>query len=114
MRTVIRVESANCSWCMNAVRDELLARPLVHHVQMSAMAGCWEVVHDHDDPSALVDLLQQSLHGWQVASNGEIVQVTTSPVVAGECSWHSASADAAAPCEHGSGPGPSASRDATG
>jgi len=94
MHTLVRVENANCSWCMNAVRDELLARPLVRDVQMSATAGCLEVEHDHDDPSALTGLLQQSLRGWQVADNGEIVQVTTNPTLTGECTLH-------APAERG-------------
>lgn len=91
MHTRIRVENANCTWCMNAVRDELLARPLVRHVEMSAMAGCWEVDHDHDDVSELIALLRQSLNGWQVADNGEIVAVKTGPTVSGECVWHPSS-----------------------
>lgn len=73
---------------MNAVRDELLARPLVRHVRMSAMSGCLEVDHDHDDPSALTGLLQQSLRGWQVTDNGEIVQLTTNPTLTSECALH--------------------------
>lgn len=56
---------------------------------MSATAGCLEVDHDHDDPSALTDLLLQSLHGWQVADNGEIVMVTTDPELTHECALHS-------------------------
>lgn len=88
MRTLIRVRNANCTYCMAAVREELLARPLVHAVRMSAMAGCLEVDHDHDDPSALTDLLQQSLRGWQAADNGEVVSVTTSPELSEECAWH--------------------------
>jgi copper chaperone CopZ len=85
MRTLISVENANCSYCMNAVRDELLARPLVHHVEMSPRAGCLEVEHDHDDPSALVGLLRQSLHGWRVTDNGEVVMVMTKPGLAHVC-----------------------------
>ena len=72
-------------------------------------------------PAGLVETRRTPLFDFRslpdalaLASNGEIVPITPSPVVAGECSWHSATADAAAPCEHGSGPGPSASRDATG
>lgn len=73
---------------MNAMRDELLARPLVRRVQMSAIAGCLEVDHDHDDPSALTGLLQQSLRGYRVTDNGEIVQITTNPTLTGECAVH--------------------------
>lgn len=88
MHTLIRVENANCTFCMNAVREELLARPLVHSVEMSATAGCLEVDHDHDDVSELTGLLRRSLYGWQVADNGEIVAVNTGSTVSGECAWH--------------------------
>lgn len=43
IHTFVRVEDANCSWRINAVRAELLARPLVRRVRMSATAGCFEV-----------------------------------------------------------------------
>jgi len=41
MRTLIRVDNANCTYCMNHVRDALLARPRVNAVRSSAVAGCW-------------------------------------------------------------------------
>lgn len=88
MQTMIRVENANCSYCMNAVKDDLLARPRVHDVQLSAVAGCLVVDHDHDDPAELVELLHQSLHGWEAASNGEIIEVTTASVISDRCEWH--------------------------
>lgn len=50
MRTSVRVEHANCSYCLNAVRDELLAGRLVHDVRMNATAGGLEV--DDDAASA--------------------------------------------------------------
>ncbi|MGY6501013.1 MAG: hypothetical protein ACXIVQ_09005 [Acidimicrobiales bacterium] len=86
MRTQILVENANCTFCIDAVRTELLARPLVRHVEMSATAGCLEVEHDHDDPAALVALLRASLHGSQVADNGEIVMIVTDPTLTHGCS----------------------------
>lgn len=88
MQTMILVQNANCSYCMNAVKDDLLARPQVREVQMNATAGCLVVDHDHDDPAALIALLHQSLHGWQVASNGEIIEVTTDSVISDQCAWH--------------------------
>lgn len=88
MQTMIKVENANCTYCMNAVKDDLLARPRVHDVRMSATAGCVVVDHDHDDPSALIDLLRQSLHGWEVASNGEIISVNTTSKISEHCAWH--------------------------
>ena len=90
MRTVVHVENANCTYCMNEVREELLARPLVHAVHTSATAGCLDVEHD-DDPSALTDVLRRSLHGWQVADNGEVVSVRTMPELADHCTIHPAS-----------------------
>ena len=88
MRTRVRVADANCPYCMNDVRDELLSRPLVHGVHTSAVAGCLEVDHDHDDPGALIAVLQRSLHGWQIADNGEVVMVMTHSELDDECPWH--------------------------
>ncbi|MFP5577568.1 MAG: hypothetical protein ACLGIZ_04935 [Acidimicrobiia bacterium] len=79
---------ANCSYCMNAVREELLARPLVHDVWQSATKGCLEVDHDHDDPGALIEILRRSLHAWEVADNGEIISVATTPEPMDHCPWH--------------------------
>lgn len=88
MRTLINVENANCTYCMNDVRDTLLARPLVHDVRTSVVAGCWEVGHDQDDVAAITDLLRQSLHGWEVADNGEIIMIATSPNASDRCAAH--------------------------
>ncbi len=88
MRTLIRVDNANCTYCMNAVRDALLARPLVHAVRSSAVAGCWEIDHDHDDLDAITNLVRQSLHGWEIADNGEIIMIATTPEVRDRCALH--------------------------
>lgn len=85
MRTLIRVEHANCTHCLNAIEDALMARSLVRAVRLHAADGCIEVDHDHDDPGALVELLQKSLRGWQMAGNGEIVQTPSIPSVAHVC-----------------------------
>lgn len=84
----MRVENANCEYCMNAVRKELLARPMVHDVRMHVAQGCWEVEHDYDDLSAITELLRTSLRGWVVESNGEIMMVATTPEIADRCAWH--------------------------
>lgn len=88
MQTLVRLHNANCTYCMNAVKDELLARPRVNAVQVSAAAGCLQVDHDHDDPSALTAVLRQSLHGWEAADNGEIISVTTSSEISEHCTRH--------------------------
>lgn len=88
MRTLIRVANANCTYCMNDVRDALLACPLVHAVHSSAVAGCWEIDHDRDDLDAITHLLHESLHGWEIANNGEINMIATAPEIHGRCALH--------------------------
>lgn len=68
--------------------DALLARPLVNAIRSSAVAGCWEIDHDHDDLTAITELVRQSLHGWEVADNGEIIMITTTPEVRDHCAVH--------------------------
>jgi hypothetical protein len=93
MRTLIQVDNANCTDCMTAVRDALLARPLVHAVRSSAVSGCWELDHDHDDLHAITDLVRQSLRGWEVADNGEVIMIATTPEVRDRCAWHGVDRD---------------------
>jgi hypothetical protein len=88
MQTLVRVEGANCPLCMNDARDRLLADPLVHEVRMHATAHCWEVDHDYDDTSVITDALRRWLHAWEVADNGEVVMVTTTPEPTEVCRWH--------------------------
>ena len=85
MRTLIRVENANCTDCLNAIQDALMERSLVRSVRLHSADGCIEVEHDHDEPDALVELLRTSLRGWQIADNGEIIQVPSVPAAAHVC-----------------------------
>jgi hypothetical protein len=55
---------------------------------MIITAGCVEVEHDHDDPTALVSLLRGSLRGSEIASNGEIVQIGTAAELTRVCAAH--------------------------
>ena len=89
MRTLVRVSGANCTYCMQDVRDELLVRPRVQEVNLWIHESCLEVVHDHDDAGAITNLLRRSLHGWEVADNGEIVMVVTAPEPIDRCHRHS-------------------------
>lgn len=88
MRTLIRVDSANCVSCMNDARDALLARPLVQAVRSTVTAGCWEIEHDHDDLGEITSLIRGTLHGWEVADNGEIVMIATTLEVRDRCEAH--------------------------
>jgi hypothetical protein len=96
MKTLIRVQNANCPDCLNSIQDTLMARPLVQTVHVHAADGCIEVEHEHDAPEELVELLGRSLRGWRMADNGEIMQVPTSPVVADVCHLHDSRPPAAA------------------
>ncbi len=85
MRTLIRVRNANCTECLNAIHDELLARDQVRAVRIHTADGCLEVEHDHDEPGELIALLQRSLHGWQIADNGEVIEVESIAQIAHVC-----------------------------
>ena len=87
MRTVVELANSNCIWCLNAMAEEVRARPLVRHVQLSASAGCLVVDHEHDDPGALVAGIQHELRGWELADNGEAVMVDLAVHEESECRW---------------------------
>ena len=92
MKTLIRVDNANCPDCLNEIQEALMARSLVRSVHLHAADGCIEVDHDHDAPDELVELLGTSLRGWQMADNGEVMQVPTTPAVAHVCHLHDSQA----------------------
>lgn len=85
MKTFIRLDNANCSDCLNTVSAELTDRPLVNSVELSATSGCLEVDHDNDDPQALLDVLNSSLHGFVLADNGEVVYVQSGAKLSPTC-----------------------------
>ncbi len=85
MRTLIQLHNANCAACLNAIQDQLRSERSVGTVHLDAAHGCIEVEHDHDDPEVIVELLRRSLRGWQIAGNGEIVQVPEAPELTHVC-----------------------------
>ena len=85
MRTLIQLHNANCAECLNAIEDQLRSQREVRSVHLDAAHGCIEVDHDHDDPEVIVALLRHSLRGWQIAGNGEIVQVPETPELTHVC-----------------------------
>lgn len=87
MRTVVQLVNGNCVWCLNAMVNQLRARPLVRHVHLNASAGCLVVDHEHDDPGALIALIQHDLRGWELAGNGEAVMVDLAVHEESQCRW---------------------------
>ncbi len=87
MRTVVQLANSNCAWCLNAMADNLGARPLVHGVEVNAAAGCLVVDHDHDDPAALLAEIHDDLRGWEQADNGEAVMVDLGVHEEAQCRW---------------------------
>jgi hypothetical protein len=85
MRTFIQLHDANWPECLNAVQDRLRRHDRVQAVHLDTSHGCILVDHDHGEPEAIVDLLRRYLHGWQVAGNGEIVQVPETPELVHVC-----------------------------
>ncbi len=84
MRTLMRIDHANCPSCTESTRGVLLTNPMVHDVHMNTTTGCWVIEHD-DDPSTIAEVLQESLHGWKVQSNGEIEMVSTTAEPLDQC-----------------------------
>ena len=98
MKTVVRIENTNCTYCVDDVRKALLAFPLVHTVEMSATTGCLDVEHDYEEVSAIIGLLRDSPLNWDIADNGEIVMVAATCESSGQCASHAnRNSDASAP-----------------
>ncbi len=88
MVTSVAVENANCTYCFNDARERLLQHPAVQRVELDQSNGCLEVEHGFSDPRSVTDLLQQTLRGWMVASNGEVEMVATEPTLTRSCVTH--------------------------
>ncbi|MGH3849043.1 MAG: hypothetical protein ACRDRT_04960, partial [Pseudonocardiaceae bacterium] len=93
MRTVVQLANSNCPWCLSAMSDRLLARPLVRQVHVDSTAGCLVVDHDHDRPAELVAEIHDHLRGWELADNGEAVMVDLDVHEESDCRWATAPSD---------------------
>jgi copper chaperone CopZ len=80
MHTNLRIDGANCPFCLNDVIDRLRAIDGVTSVDSSISAGCLAIDHDALDPEDLLNLIRTSLHGVSMASN-EIVMSPIDPVI---------------------------------
>ena len=88
MKTVVRIENTNCTYCVDDARKVLLESPLVHSVEMNAATGCLDVEHDFEGVSALTGLLRDAALNWEVADNGEIVMIASTCESSGRCARH--------------------------
>ncbi len=88
MRTQLSVERSNCTFCIQNVVEALMERPRVERVQTSAVPACIVIDHNCDEVAALQGVIDRLLHGFEAASNGEIVMITTSAEVRSTCPHH--------------------------
>jgi len=78
----VRIEGANCPQCLEATKSRLRAEDGVTAVSSSMSGTCLKIEHHGLARQRLSGILQDQLHGWDVALNGEIVIVTITPEVA--------------------------------
>lgn len=81
MLTELRIDGANCSYCLNDTLAALRAAPGVRDVHTSAVSGCLGIEHDDLDPAGLVAIVREHLHGMTM-SGAEIVMVSVDPLIA--------------------------------
>jgi copper chaperone CopZ len=80
MHTNLRVDGANCPFCLNDLIDHLRTIDGVTSVNSSISEGCIAIDHDDLDVAELLDTIRSSLHGVAMASN-EIVMSPIDPVI---------------------------------
>ena len=83
--TLVQLTGANCTYCIAETTQILASRPQVEAVRLSSSKGCVEIEHNCDDLAALCEVIASTLHGWDVASNGEILMMETSFKVMDTC-----------------------------
>jgi hypothetical protein len=49
--------------------------PLVRIADLDTTMGCLVMDHDCEDPNTLITDVRHYLHGWELASNGEVVMI---------------------------------------
>ena len=88
MKTSVRIENTNCTYCVDDARRVLLESPLVQIVEMNAATGCLDVEHGFEGVSAITGLLRDAALNWEVADNGEIVMIASTCESSGRCARH--------------------------
>jgi len=80
MYTNLRVDGANCPFCLNDVIDHLRNVDGITSVDSSISQGCIAIEHDDLDVAGLINTIGTMLHGVIMAAN-EIVMSPIDPVV---------------------------------
>lgn len=80
MRTEVKIEGADCTYCLNDTVAVLRGLDGVEAVSASITDGCIAVDHELDDPSTLARVLQEGLHGTGRSGN-EVVMTSVEPVI---------------------------------
>jgi len=80
MQTNLRVDGANCPFCLNDVIDHLRRIDGITSVDSSISEGCIAIEHDNLDVAELIDTIGRSLRGVTMAAN-EIVMSSIDPLV---------------------------------
>lgn len=69
MKTIVKVDGANCPHCFTLVLDRLLQTEGVHDVHGSLTGPSIEIFHDNVDVERLVGLIRDGLHGVEYFSS---------------------------------------------
>ena len=80
MHTNLRVDGANCPFCLNDVVDHLLTVDGITSADSSISEGCIAIEHDDLDVAELVETIGTSLHRVAMAAN-EIVMSPIDPII---------------------------------
>ena len=80
MHTNLRVDGANCPFCLNDAVDHLRTIDGITSVDSSISDGCIAIEHDNLDLAELLGTIRTSLHGVTMAAN-EIVMSPIDPVI---------------------------------
>jgi hypothetical protein len=85
VRTFVQLGNCNCFRCLNAMMHRLREHPLVRTADLDATMGCLVVYHDCEDANTLITVVRHDLHGWELASNGEVVGIDLDVRKVSEC-----------------------------
>jgi hypothetical protein len=88
LTTEMRIEGANCPYCLNEAIDRLRHEPGVHGVHASSTDGCLVVEHEGIDQDRLIGIATEQLHGTAVSSNETVMLHVDASVAELHCRHH--------------------------